>query len=115
MSKPSTGYGWSSLTAALHQAYIQEAVSLADPSVDFSNEDIVIGMANPAATALSYGPAFTGGSYSADGKTFYNAATSGADLTYWGSRWLNHEATPWAWSTCMHFKETRTGLSAALT
>jgi M6 family metalloprotease-like protein len=92
MSKPSTGYGWSSLTAALHQAYIQEAVSLADPSVDFSNVDIVIVMANPAATALPNGPAFTGGNYSADGKTFYNAVTSGADLTYWGSRWLNHEA-----------------------
>jgi M6 family metalloprotease-like protein len=95
MSKPSTGYGWSSLTAALHLAYVQEAVALADPNVDFSNSDIVYVIATPNATALANGPTLTGNSrfnYTADGKTFYNAVTSGADLTFWGFRWLNHEA-----------------------
>jgi M6 family metalloprotease-like protein len=92
MSKSSTGYGWSNLTAALHQSYIQEAVSLADPNVDFANSDIVIVMATPNATALTNGPAFVGGSYTADGRTFYNGITSGADLPYWGFKWLDHEA-----------------------
>src|SRR5262249_41081528 len=82
-------------TFALHRTYIQEAVTLADPNVDFSTSDIVVVIANPAAVALPNGPAFTGstqaGGYSADGKTFYNAATSGADLPLWGALWLNHE------------------------
>jgi M6 family metalloprotease-like protein len=95
MSKPSTSYGWNALTAELHQAYIQEAVNLANASVDFATADTVIVLATPNASALFNGPAFTSapiwGGYSADGKTFYNGVTSGADLLVWGARWLNHE------------------------
>src|SRR5207247_1671509 len=29
--------------------------------------------------------------FTADGKTFTNGATSGADLLVWGYKWLNHE------------------------
>jgi len=91
MSKPSTDYGWSNLTAALQRAYVQEAVTLADPNVDFSDADLVVVMANPDAAAIFNGPTLTGLSYTADGKTSFNAITSGADLTYWGFKWLDHE------------------------
>lgn len=92
MGKPSVDYESSSLTAALHRAYVQEAVTLADPNVDFSNSDLVVVMADPGATALANGPTLTGLSYTADGKTFYSGVTSGADLEFWGFKWLNHEA-----------------------
>jgi M6 family metalloprotease-like protein len=91
MSKPSRDYRWSNLTAALHHAYIQEAVTLADPNVDFSNSDMVVVMANPSATALPNGATLTGPSYAADGKSFDNAVTSGPGAMAWGFKWLNHE------------------------
>jgi M6 family metalloprotease-like protein len=92
MSKPSTDYGWSNLTADLHRAYIQEAVTLADQNVDFSKSDMVVVMANPNAAVLANGPTLTGLSYTADGKSFDNGVTSGADLATWSFKWLNHEA-----------------------
>lgn len=94
MSKPSTGYGWNQLTFALHKAYIQEALNLAQPAVDFSTSDTFLVVANPDATALANGPAFSansGDGVTASGKTFENGATSGHDLLVWNSFWLNHE------------------------
>ena len=94
MSKPSTQYGWTNLTFAAHKTYIQEAISLADPTVDFSGSDAFIIVAPPSATAISFGPAFTalsGNGITVDGKTFYNGATSGADLTAWNGLWFPHE------------------------
>ncbi len=94
MSKPSSEYDFTTYDGQL--AYIQEAVTLADPEVDFSDAASVYILANPDATSLTYGPAFTGapdwGGFSADGTIIYNAATSGNDLEAWGYLWLNHEA-----------------------
>ena len=94
MSKPSTAYGWSALTFALHHAYIQEAINLAGTSVDFSNADGFVIMANPDATALRNGPAYTanrGSGVNARGRILDNGITSGNDLLNWGYYWANHE------------------------
>jgi len=94
MSKASSQYGWDNLSFALHKQYIQEAVTLADPDVDFSGADAVIIIANPDATNLKNGPALTafpGQGIKADGREFLNSATSGYDLNYWGGLWFNHE------------------------
>jgi M6 family metalloprotease-like protein len=93
MSKPTTGYGWSSLSFANHRAYIQEALDLST-SADFSEADAFLVVSNPDAGALSNGPAFVasaGFGVTAGGKTFLNGSTSGRDLTGWSGYWLNHE------------------------
>jgi M6 family metalloprotease-like protein len=93
MSKPTTEYGWSSLTFSNHRAYIQEALDLAS-SADFSQADAFLIVSNPDAGALSNGPAFVaspGLGVTAGGKTFLNGSTSGRDLTAWSGYWLNHE------------------------
>lgn len=95
LSQPSAYYGESIQSYDGHLAFIQEAVTLADADVDFSTADSVVVLVPPEASAIPYGPAFgasPGGGYSADGKTFANGATSGADLPGWGSYWLSHEA-----------------------
>jgi len=95
MSKPSTGYGWSSLSFALHKAYIQEAISLADPTVDFSKSDAFLIVSNPDAGSITNGPAFcatSGNGITVDGNTLDNGATSGRDLIAWSNGlWLPHE------------------------
>lgn len=96
MSKPSTQYGWSALTNALHRAYIQEAVNLAlAAGADFSTCDAVAVMSNPDAGAISNGPTFVAGSVAngiaAGGKTLTVAITSGRDLLGWGYKWFSHE------------------------
>ena len=94
LSQPSAHYGEGIRSYDGHLAFIQEAVTLADADVDFSTADSVIVLVPPEASAIPYGPAFgasPGGGYFADGKTFANGATSGADLPGWGSYWLNHE------------------------
>ncbi|HZM24713.1 MAG TPA: M6 family metalloprotease domain-containing protein [Anaerolineales bacterium] len=97
MSKPSTEYMFErGLSFDLHKAYVQEAITLADGEVDFSDVQAVYVMANPEATAISYGPGFTPVDKSfgipVDGNTITNGATSGFDLKDWGFLWLNHEA-----------------------
>ena len=94
MSGATTQYGWSALTHVNHRTYIQEAVNLATPSVDFSGSDAITVISNPDAGALTNGPTFIGSPTSgitADGKLFMNATTSGRDLSAWGGYWLNHE------------------------
>lgn len=97
MSKPSTEYMFErGLTFDAHRAYVQEAITLADAEVDFSDVQAVYVMANPEAAAISYGPGFTPVDKSSgipvDGNTITNGATSGFDLKDWGFLWLNHEA-----------------------
>jgi M6 family metalloprotease-like protein len=92
MSKNSSEYDFD--TNSGHKAYIEEAVALADASVDFSNTDSLIILATPNATTLTKGPAFSqihGGGVTVDGNEILNVATSGYDLNSWGSIWLNHE------------------------
>jgi M6 family metalloprotease-like protein len=94
MSKPSSQYGWASLTFDLHKAYIQEAISLADPTVDFSKSDAFLIVSNPDGGSLQNGPAFCsspGFGVSADGKVFLNGVTSGKDLLSYRGLWFPHE------------------------
>ncbi|TAK12653.1 MAG: hypothetical protein EPO32_07895 [Anaerolineae bacterium] len=78
-----------------HRDYIRQAAALADPDFDFSDIDDIVVMNDPATSPFSYGPAFAAdlseGGIEVDGMTINNGATSGTDLTYWGSTWLNHE------------------------
>ena len=95
LSQPSAHYGEAIRTYDGHLQFLQEAVSLADADVDFSAVDSVVVMVPPQAQNVGYGPAFganPGTGYSADGKTFANGVTSGADLLNWGFLWLNHES-----------------------
>ena len=92
MSHPSTDYTFKSFDD--QRNYIQEAVKLAENDVDFSKTDSLIVLANPDATALTFGPAFTPGPLSgvfSKGNYIGNGATSGHDLLFWGPMWLDHE------------------------
>ena len=95
LSRPSAHYGGGISTFYGHREFLQEAIDLADADVDFSTADTVVVLANPDATDIPYGPAFQstfpGDGLFADGVEIPNGVTSGADLTYWGGLWLNHE------------------------
>lgn len=94
MSKASSNYGWSSLTFNLHKAYIDEAIALADPTVDFSTSDAFLIISNPDAGSLTNGPAFCatpGVGVTVDGKVINNGATSGRDLVPMMGMWFPHE------------------------
>ena len=98
MSKNSDEYdmyrGSPNAGAYTHYNYLNEALSLADGSYDFSQTDTFIVITNPDAEKVDFGPAFVGNEYSnfkADGKTFYTSTNSGYDLNVWGGLWLNHE------------------------
>ena len=94
LGQPSAHYGDGIRTYEGHLEFIQEAVNLADANVDFSMAASVLVMVPPQAAAVPYGPAFGANpleGFTADGKTFENGVTSGADLPGWGFLWLNHE------------------------
>ncbi|MCB9751035.1 MAG: hypothetical protein H6713_13685 [Myxococcales bacterium] len=96
MSQPSTEYASAIQAFASHRDWLQEAISLADPSVDFSDAELVLLIAAPNADAIAYGPTWIGfdgpgGALEADGAAIKNGITSGADLLSWGGLWLDHE------------------------
>lgn len=96
LGNPSASYGEAIRTFEGHRAFISEAIALADDDVDFSDADIVIVISTPNASDITYGPAWTGGTFAGgtltpDGARIRNGATSGIDLTGWGPTWLNHE------------------------
>jgi len=95
MSKPSGDYRMSrGATFQVHRSYIQEAIDLAGPSIDYSKTDAILVIANPAVKAIDYGPGFSplpGFGVAAGGREIDNGATSGSDLTGWGWPWFNHE------------------------
>jgi M6 family metalloprotease-like protein len=101
MSQPSTAYGFGrgTFTFAQHQAYIQEAVSHADPDVDFSKYQMVYVVSTKNATAINYSPAFDAprspvDGIQADGNVIYAGATFGTDIyanARWGWHVLAHE------------------------
>ncbi|MGK0361708.1 MAG: M6 family metalloprotease-like protein, partial [Bradymonadia bacterium] len=87
-------YGAGISTFEGHRAFIEEAVQAADPVVDFGGADMVVVMATPEAEAIPYGPTWTGvpgWEIEADGNAMTNGITSGRDLLFWSSQWLNHE------------------------
>lgn len=94
LSQPSAHYGASLTTYYEHLDFLQEAVNLADPVLDFSQADAVVLINNPDAYEIQYGPTYTGfldSGLTADGVIIPNGMTSGIDLMYWGYLWLNHE------------------------
>ena len=95
MSKKSTEYSFEKYQT--HHDYIQEAVALADSTVDFSNTDLLVVLANPDSEGIgTRGPTLAvnpGSGVTADGKEMLNVVTSAHDLNTWGSIWLNHEST----------------------
>lgn len=94
LGQPSDHYGNGIRTYDGHLEFIQDAVNLADANVDFSEADSVLVMVPPQAAAVPYGPTFGANpldGFIADGKTFENGVTSGADLPGWGFLWLNYE------------------------
>jgi M6 family metalloprotease-like protein len=96
MSKPSTGYGMEDGKISFddQRNFMQEAIELADPEVDFSKAAAVYVIANPQASAIPYGPAFSAypeAGITVDGNTINNGVTSGVDMLDWGYLWLNHE------------------------
>ncbi len=92
MSKPSTGYSYS--TYQSHRDFIEEVITLADPTTNFSKTDSLLIITNPNQKSLTFGPAMAfplSGGFLVDGKLINNGATSGTDMRYWGAAWLNHE------------------------
>lgn len=101
LSENSTHYGEGIKSFEGHREFIQEAVDMADPDVDFSGADLVIVLTNPEAENIPIGPAFralrSSNGIQADGVSITNGVTSGFDLkNRWetdgrGFLWLNHE------------------------
>ncbi|RME87681.1 MAG: hypothetical protein D6770_08780 [Anaerolineae bacterium] len=91
LSQPSAHYGEAIRSGQGHDAFMQEAVDLADPEVDFSDADMLLVLANPDATAPEFGPAAPRTSIRTAEGEITSGVTSGNDLLYWGFRWLNHE------------------------
>jgi M6 family metalloprotease-like protein len=95
MSKDDTAYHFQrDLSFKGHQAYVAEAVRLADPFVDFSAYDLVYVVPPINAAGITFSPTFAGGQSStivADGKRVGLAVTFGQDMWLWGPKVLNHE------------------------
>ena len=96
MSGPVADYAASITSYEEHKDWIEEAAAAADPVIDFSGVDEIVVIATPQATAIPYGPTWTGGEFTdgwieLDGERIYNGVTSGYDLLHWGYLWLPHE------------------------
>lgn len=95
MPKASTQYSFG--TYQNHIAYVRDAVTAADSTVDFSNTDSLVIIQNPDTTSISsIGPSMAlsaGQGVTADGKEMLNIVTSGNDINVHGYLWLNHEVT----------------------
>jgi M6 family metalloprotease-like protein len=93
MSKTAGDYEFNTFQG--HQAYIQEAVSLAGSTVDYSQTDALLVMADPTTTGLpAAGAALVpnaGSGVTAGGRLFTNAATSGRGLSNSGAFFATHE------------------------
>lgn len=91
MSGSIGSYTWR--TYAGHKAYFTEAMTLADPDVDFSRYDAVYIFAPPS-HAQPVSPTFNGGQTGGvvfDGKTIGNGVTFGLDARTYGPSILAHE------------------------
>ncbi|WP_229891614.1 M6 family metalloprotease domain-containing protein [Streptomyces mashuensis] len=98
MPRPSTAYGFArGLTHEAHEAYLRDAVTAADPGVDFSRYDMVYVVATRTAPAISFTPTYlyepgTPGIV-ADGRRVRWAVTFGQDMWRWDRRLAAHETS----------------------
>jgi M6 family metalloprotease-like protein len=101
MSKPAASYGIrydGSLTSQGLRAYMQEAVTRADPKVNFKGIDAIVVASTPQAGSIEYSPAFVAPSTSSGLQTregsIANGSLAAADTWgEWGYGWriLPHE------------------------
>jgi M6 family metalloprotease-like protein len=94
MEMPANHYGDRQKTHQSNREFIQEAINLADPEVDFSIADTVIVIANPEAADLE--PGVTTGmsqasGISVDGVVISNALSTGSGLLDYGFLLIVHE------------------------
>ncbi|MEV5938498.1 M6 family metalloprotease domain-containing protein [Streptomyces sp. NPDC051994] len=98
MPADSTSYGFArGLTFEAHEKYVRDAVTAADPYVDFSRYDMVYVVPDKAATAISFSPTYlydpaTAG-ITADGTRLKWAVTFGQDMWHWGAKVADHETS----------------------
>ncbi|MFI2345721.1 M6 family metalloprotease domain-containing protein [Streptomyces sp. NPDC019443] len=96
MPRNSTDYGFArGLGHEAHETYLRDAVTAADPSVDFSQYDMVYVVATRNAAAISFTPTYvydpgTAGVV-ADGTRIKWAVTFGQDMWHWGPKLVAHE------------------------
>ncbi|MFF3457165.1 M6 family metalloprotease domain-containing protein [Streptomyces sp. NPDC002730] len=96
MPRNSTDYGFArGLGHEAHEAYLRDAVTAADPYVDFSRYDMVYVVATRNASAISFTPTYvydpgTAGVV-ADGTRIKWAVTFGQDMWHWGPKLVGHE------------------------
>ncbi|MFI1159340.1 M6 family metalloprotease domain-containing protein [Streptomyces sioyaensis] len=96
MPHNSTDYGFArGLGHEAHEAYLRDAVTAADPQVDFSQYDMVYVVATRNASAISFTPTYvydpgTAGVV-ADGTRIKWAVTFGQDMWHWGPKLVGHE------------------------
>ncbi|WP_184735343.1 M6 family metalloprotease domain-containing protein [Streptomyces netropsis] len=96
MPHRSTDYGFArGLSHETHEAYLKDAVTAADPYVDFSRYDMVHVVPTRNASAISFTPTYiyepgTAGVV-ADGRRVTWAVTFGQDMWHWDHRLVGHE------------------------
>ncbi|MDQ1006535.1 M6 family metalloprotease-like protein [Streptomyces sp. V4I23] len=96
MPRVSTDYGYArGLTHEAHEAYVKDAVTAADPYVDFSQYAMVYVVPTRNASAISFTPTYvydpgTAGVV-ADGSRIKWAVTFGQDMWHWGRKLVAHE------------------------
>src|SRR4051794_39311181 len=94
MSKPSTQYGMNrdEWTIARQDAYMREAVTVADAEVDFTPYSLVYVMP-VRGSGIEFSPEmnFYQEPLRPDGKVIRNGVTYGEDIYIWGHRIVNHE------------------------
>ncbi|QKV96968.1 M6 family metalloprotease domain-containing protein [Streptomyces sp. NA02950] len=96
MPSTSTSYGFDrGITFESHERYLRDAVTAADPFVDFSRYDMVYIVPAKAARAISFSPTYlydpaTPG-VTADGSRVKWAVTFGQDMWRWGYKVADHE------------------------
>ncbi|MFI0470669.1 M6 family metalloprotease domain-containing protein [Saccharopolyspora sp. 5N102] len=96
MPRESTTYGFDrGITFEQHEQYVRDAVTAADPHVDFSSYDLVYIVPPKTAAAVSFSPTYlfapaTPGVV-ADGTRIKWAVTFGQDMWHWGYEVAPHE------------------------
>ncbi|WP_171163634.1 M6 family metalloprotease domain-containing protein [Streptomyces sp. I05A-00742] len=96
MPAASTDYGFQrGLTFEAHERYLRDAVTAADPGVDFSRYDMVYVVPTRTAKAIPFSPTYlydpAGSGITADGRRLKWAVTFGQDMWRWGHKVAAHE------------------------
>jgi M6 family metalloprotease-like protein len=92
MPRPSTGYPFArGISFQEHIDYINDAITAADPLIDFAGVDLVWISASKSAPSISYSPTTNHLLRTVDGTVIRHAITFGYDQWFWGPLVLAHE------------------------